>query len=79
MHKILVMRVSALRTFITTLTMKKAILGIALLTTLTTMSFAGEIRKEKKAKKATTSASCDKTSSANCEKSHACCVKKAQA
>ncbi|ADB38847.1 hypothetical protein [Spirosoma linguale] len=58
--------------------MKKAILGIALLTTLTTLSFAGEIRKEKKAKKATTTMNCEKTS---CEKgaTHACCMKKAQA
>lgn len=57
--------------------MKKAILGIALLTTLTTISVAGEIRKEKKAKKATTT-NCEKTS---CEKgtTHACCMKKAQA
>lgn len=57
--------------------MKKAILGIALLTTLATMSFAGEIRKEKKTKK-TTATSCEKTS---CDKAntHACCMKKAQA
>ncbi|MCX6215569.1 hypothetical protein [Spirosoma sp.] len=57
--------------------MKKAILGVALLTTLTTLSFAGEIRKEKKAKKAKTE-NCEKTS---CEKgsTHACCMKKAQA
>lgn len=57
--------------------MKKAILGLALLTTLTTMSFAGEVRKEKKAKK-TTATSCEKTS---CDKgsTHACCMKKAQA
>ncbi len=57
--------------------MKKAILGFALLTTLTTVSFAGEIRKEKKAKK-TAATSCEKTS---CDKAstHACCMKKVQA
>ncbi|WP_020600829.1 hypothetical protein [Spirosoma panaciterrae] len=55
--------------------MKKALLGLALLTTLTTVLFAGEIRKEKKAKKAKAE-NCEKS----CEKgSHACCMKKAQA
>ncbi|GAB3016534.1 hypothetical protein [Spirosoma pulveris] len=57
--------------------MKKALLGLALLTALTTVSFAGEIRKEKKTKKVTTT-NCEKTS---CEKgtTHTCCLKKAQA
>ena len=52
--------------------MKKALLGLALLTTLTTVTFAGDVRKEKKAKKAKTS-TCEKGSG------HACCMKKAQA
>lgn len=56
--------------------MKKALLGLALLTTLTTVSFAGAVKKEKKAKKAKVE-NCEKS----CEKgsSHACCMKKAQA
>ncbi|AKD56001.1 hypothetical protein [Spirosoma radiotolerans] len=60
--------------------MKKTILGVALLATLTTLSFAGDIRKDKKVKKAA-SAACDKAKSADCEKGsgHACCMKKAQA
>lgn len=55
--------------------MKKALLGLALLTTLTTVSFAGEVRKEKKAKAKA------KAKTSSCEKagSHACCLKKAQA
>ena len=52
--------------------MKKALLGLALLTTLTTVSFAGVAGKEKKVKK-TKAASCEKGSG------HACCMKKAQA
>ena len=31
--------------------MKKALLGLALLTTLTTVSFAADVRKEKKSKR----------------------------
>ncbi len=53
--------------------MKKALLGLALLTTLTTVSFAGEVRKEKKAKAKAKSSVCEKAGS------HACCMKKAQA
>ena len=52
--------------------MKKALLGLALLTTLTTISFAGEVRKEKKVKKA-------KSSAYEKGSGHACCMKKAQA
>lgn len=52
--------------------MKKALLGLALLTTLTTLSLAGEVGKEKKVKK-TKAAACEKGSG------HACCMKKVQA
>ena len=52
--------------------MKKAMFGLALLTTLTTVSFAVDIRKDKKVKKAKSS-TCEKGSG------HACCMKKAQA
>lgn len=53
--------------------MKKALLGLALLTTLTTVSFAADTRKEKKTKRV-------KAKSEKCEKStgHACCLKKVQ-
>ena len=53
--------------------MKKALLGLALLATLTTVSFADEVRKEKKAKAKAKSEKCGTMSG------HACCVKKAQA
>lgn len=51
--------------------MKKALLGLALLTTLTTMSYAGDARKEKKAK-AKVKTECTKSG-------HACCMKRATA
>ena len=51
--------------------MKKALLGLVLLTTLTTVSFAGEVRKEKKTKVKAKSEKCDKAAG------HACCLKKA--
>ena len=53
--------------------MKKALFGLALLTTLTTVSMAGPAHKEKKAKAKAKSEHCDKASG------HACCMKKAQA
>ncbi|GAB3947209.1 hypothetical protein GCM10028805_19030 [Spirosoma harenae] len=52
-------------------TMKKALLGLALLTSLTAVSYAVDTHKEKKVKKAKSS-TCEKGSS------HACCMKKAQ-
>ncbi|WP_461039425.1 hypothetical protein [Spirosoma harenae] len=51
--------------------MKKALLGLALLTSLTAVSYAVDTHKEKKVKKAKSS-TCEKGSS------HACCMKKAQ-
>ncbi|MBD2703241.1 hypothetical protein IC229_21530 [Spirosoma sp. BT702] len=51
--------------------MKKILLGLALLTTLTTVSFAVDVRKEKKSKKA---------KSSSCAKGRgACGLKKARA
>ena len=66
-------RIRAHKPYKTVCTMKKALLGLALLTTLTTVSFAADARKEKKAKRV-------KAKSEKCEKSagHACCMKKAQ-
>lgn len=49
--------------------MKNILLTVALLATLTTISMAGDVRKEKIVKKAK-SASCEKGSG------HACCLKK---
>ena len=51
--------------------MKKALLGLALLTTLATVSIAGEVRKEKKAKNRAKMEHCTKGD-------HACCMKKVQ-
>lgn len=51
--------------------MKKALFGLALLTTLSIVSFAGEAHKEKKAKVKAKNEHCTKGS-------HACCAKKTQ-
>lgn len=53
--------------------MKKAISGLLILTAITAVSFAGPMKKDKKAKAKAKSEKCDKAAS------HACCMKKAQA
>lgn len=52
--------------------MKKMLLGLALLTTLTTVSFAGSTHNEKKSKTKAKSGCCTQSG-------HACCAKKAKA
>lgn len=57
--------------------MKKVLMGLALLATLSTISIAGPAVKSKKAK-AKAKAECTETKKENCEKmgSSSCCMKK---
>jgi hypothetical protein len=62
--------------------MKKVLMGLALLATLSTVSMAGPALKGKKTKaKAKAKVECTETQKASCEKtgSSHCCMKKTQA